>query len=194
MEQSEKQFPSGKWIAFNFMGWLSGIALILLLSKLFEKAGLESFRFFIGFGMASGMSIFQWLVLRKVFPVNPGWIWWSILAMGLPFLVNDALSAFFNISLDENYLPVSIACGVLLLSYFQYSVLNDHYNDVGKWIPVSTAAWLLAAAMLIAIKYTMQMEGNDWLLLSLNVFLILSGGPLVGWLTGLKMKKIVSSK
>jgi hypothetical protein len=181
---SKKSFSIRLWIGYTFLGWFSGILFIIFLSSFFDGLGIESMQFYIGLGMGATIGFVQWHLLKRAgLGIQHGWVWHSLLGLGLPFLIFDLLSKA-GWSLHELYLPVCVSTGGLLISLFQYRLLKPALPKANYWIAGSFAAWLLAAGTVLFIDYTKYVSSNNWVLFFLNLFLILFGGVVLGVITG----------
>ena len=185
-----KQWTLASWVKASFWGWLLGVALILVLSSILGSFGIEDMQFYLGVGMGAGVGFAQWWVLQKTMPMSKNWIWFSALALGVPFVVLDqAIAGTF-----AHKVPASIACGALILGLFQFVLLKKHSTKAAWWIPGCAVAWLLAVVTVFSIDYTKYLAlPNLWTAL-LNLLLILAGGIVLGLVSGIVLKKLLEHR
>lgn len=180
-----------RWIKATFLGWLVGVVLIVVLSSLLDAIGIEDMQFYLGVGMGAGVSFFQWRVLRKFVPVNSNWIWFSVLGMGIPFVIMD----FFMTAQTSQKLVISISVCALITGVIQYFLLKQYSPKSQLWILASFLGWTLAALAIHAIDYTMKMRVVIPPLAGafINLLLILGSGVVLGVITGIVLKRILPS-
>ena len=174
---------SSKWMKACIAGWFAGIALILILSSSFEGLGISNMQFFLGVGMGAGIGFAQWLVLKKAAGISKVWIGYSMLGLGLPFLIFDLLKIYTALSMGSYYILLSICIAGLLAGLLQYLILKKHASNAAMWIVRSFAGWTFSALTVFAVDYTKYVSSNNWVLFSLNLVLILSGGFVLGFVT-----------
>lgn len=188
----QKQFRITRWTKATFLGWLLGVIFILLLSSVLDFIGIEHMQFYLGVGMGAGVGFTQWLLLKKNTAVkNKNWIWFSVLGMGIPFVILDLI-----LKTNTNYKPVlGISFGALALGLLQYSVLKKYSAKAGVWIFGCFAGWSLAVLTTFSINYTMRLSGilSTLALAFINLVLILAGGIVLGIVTGIAMNKILKN-
>lgn len=177
----------GKWLWVTFAGWFLGVVLILVLSGMFDSLEIEGFQFYLGVGMGLGVGVVQWLLLRK----KVSWLWFaaSTVGMGLPFVFFD----FFPLISGDFKLPVCVFLGSVLTGSLQFLLLKTKGANALIWIPGSIAGWTVAACSVFLINLTRQIKVSGYMNLVLalvNLVLILSGGVILGLLTGLSIKRI----
>lgn len=185
------QFSITRWVVSTFVGWLLGIAFILLLSGLFDSVGIEDMQFYLGIGMGAGVGFMQWRLLRKVHLIDLRWIWFSVVGLGTPFLVFDLVRYLTGKSLGSYYLPISIMLAGLLVGLFQFKILSKLVFKAKYWILMSFLGWALAALTIAGIDFLKGLSNNNWVMFSVNLFLILAGGIILGITTGPSMAKIL---
>jgi len=180
---------TGRWIKFTFLGWLLGMALIIILSMILESMGITGMQFYVGVGMGAGVGLMQWLLLRKHIGMKSTWISASILGMGIPFILFDL---FTN---NSSYaLLFSVSLGGLLSGMLQYELIKNLFPNATLWIRGSFIGWTISALTVQLINYTMTMVSSgmtNLLLALLNLGLILSGGLFLGLVTKITWKKMV---
>lgn len=190
METTNKAaFSSKKWILNSFAGWFAGILLILLFSSILEAMGIHHQQFYLGLGMGMGVCTMQWLQLRKHLSVSYWWVVSAAAGLGLPFVIFDLLPD----GILGNYLPYAIAVGGLLAGLFQYLQMRTVARGAGRWVYGCWISWTAAVATVFLIDYTSRISIAVLLLAIINFALILAGGIIQGWISGLFMKRIVAA-
>jgi hypothetical protein len=183
-------FSIKRWVRACFLGWLLGVILVLLLSSFLDFMGIENLQFYLGTGMGAGIGFAQWHQLRKYLKVNTYWILASIFGMTLPFLIVDQLS----FGTYEQKLPVCIALGGLVVGLLQYLLLKPNLNGSQLWIAGSVISWILGSSMVFLVNYTKQLNHdlfNNLILALINLILILSGGVVIGLVSGAITKRLL---
>lgn len=172
-----------------------GIGLLIAVSGLLEilhfagKSGQGA----IGLGMGMGVGIMQWLIIRKYVSNGLTWIWCLLGGLGIPFLVYDYLSTWIPYSADI-MVAVVAAIGAVITSLLQYYfVLKPVTCRANLWIPYSTVGWvsynlLFGVYMMFDVIHMRNILG-----IILAFTLVFGGGPLMGYITGLGLKTIMSS-
>lgn len=182
-------FPLKKWVLFNFLGWVLGIIIVLILSSTFDAIGIESLQFFVAVGIGFGVGLLQWLLLKRHFNISSKWIGRTILGMTIPFLIADVLKHFDILDLKSLFIPICVAIGSILVGLFQGRLLTRVNISQQKWIIASFFAWMLIAFSLFGIEYTNSISSNVILTFAINLALILSGGIILGMITGALLSK-----
>lgn len=177
-------FNLSRWISFTFLGWFLGIVLILVLSSTLDTLGVEDLQFFLGLGMGCGIGFAQWIRLKKYPGISIKWVWYTIIGLGVPFLFFDLLSQFEIFSLRDFYIPVCVLFSGLMTGWLQGILLKHHIPNPSSWILISLLGWAVAALTIVGVEYTKFLSDNNWVLFSLNLLLLLSGGPILGYITG----------
>ncbi|MCB0528480.1 MAG: hypothetical protein KDC61_15490 [Saprospiraceae bacterium] len=185
----EHQTKHPGWLKANILGWLLGFVVVLVLSGSFDAMGIERLQFFLGVGMGAGVGFMQWRVLRKSAGIGTRWIWYSVLGLGGAFLFFDVLKYFSGHSGSPYYILMSTALGGLLAGMLQYGLLKATLPNAGMWTRGSFSGWLLAVLTVLSLDYTKYVSSNNWVLFTLNILLILAGGPVLGVVTGFFLKK-----
>ena len=187
-------FNSRKWILFTSIGWVLGIALILILLIPLESLKINvGGQAIVGIGMSAGVGFMQWLLLKQKSPVRINWIWLSILGFSLPFILFDVLAYFIKIS-PEIYVPIATALSGVLAGWLQARfVLKCSAEDSRGWILFSFLGWFTATIITFLIfRFNMYIEKHVAIFIAFAALFI--GGPLLGYITGLKMKILVDQK
>lgn len=180
-----------KWMWMNFAGWVLGIVLVLTLSVLFDSLRIEGWQFIVGLGMGLGIGFMQWLSLRKVIPVSGNWILFTALGLSLPFLIfdlavsNDGQNVGYNFS----YLLISVLLGCIITGLLQRNLLKRSGIIIKDWVLANIVGWMLAVGAFSAINFTRGLPWTTLELFALNLALMLAGGPILGYATGIALKK-----
>ncbi len=141
--------------------------------------------------MGAGVGAAQWFVLRRVMHIDKRWMWFSIIGMGIPFLVMD----LFLKDMLTHKLPLEMSISAVLVSLLQFNLLKSHFSKAYWWIFGCTIGWCLAVATVFTIDYTNGLKEvihSNLALAGINLLLILSGGIVLGIVTGVLMKRILN--
>ena len=180
------------WIKATFPGWLLGVVFILLLSSLLDSVGIEHMQFYLGVGMGTGVGFTQWLFLKKSLKMDVRWFLYSILGMGLPFIIVDLLPE----GMIAHKIATGISMGALTTGVMQHLLLKIHTRQAILLIPYSFIGWTMGVLTVFIIDYTMALKpilSNNLLLALINLLLILGGGLVLGFITGFFWKHIDTS-
>ncbi len=180
------------WIKATFLGWLLGVVLILVLSSLLDSAGIDHMQFYLGVGMGTGVGFTQWLFLKKSLKMDVRWFLYSILGMGLPFIIVDLLPE----GMIAHKIATGISMGALTTGVMQHLLLKIQTRQAILWIPYSFIGWTMGVLTVFIIDYTMALKpilSNNLLLALINLLLILGGGLVLGFITGFFWKHIDTS-
>lgn len=178
-----------KWTLSTFLGWLLSVVFILILSGIFDGLGIEGYQFYLGISVGLGVGLTQWLRLRKYSSISIKWVWYTALGAGLPFLIFDLLKIYGHINFGERYLLYSVSVAGLSVGIMQYLLLKPYSPQAINWIPVSLVGWVCSALTVIAINSSMQYIKQPLLGFIVNLSLILSGGIVLGLITGSSIAK-----
>ena len=148
-----------QWIVANVAGWIFYSFIVALPFNLI--------RFSVGIGLF--ISIFQWLVLKKHMGVDTMWIWVGSLSYGIYIISLSLVSGGL-----ETFLLSTLV--LFLVGFLQRSVLDNHFDNSGRWVVASGLAG--ASALILSIIAS--------LFLSKTSLLIVWGiyGGVYGTLTG----------
>lgn len=171
-----------------------GVVLILMLSSFLDSIGIEHMQFYLGIGMGAGVGLAQWFSLRRWHPVSLSWLWFSIIGMGIPFIIMDYLLP----NLLEYKIPIAMASGSLCVGWLQSRLLKSP-SSTKLWTIASFLGWTAGGLTVLLINYTMRLQPNAsriiiLLLAVVNLVLILSGGIVLGVITGKAWKKILPAE
>jgi hypothetical protein len=161
-----------------------GFIFILLLSSTLDVLGIHNMQFFLGVGMASGVGIMQWRMLNRKKRISKNWIWHSILALGGSLLCYDIASISFDYVRGNESLFYCLMLGAVLAGTLQYRILAPQYGKARLWIPACILGWTGAIGTVLMIDIVKHFFESKWLLFSINLTLILSGGLVIGLITG----------
>ncbi|MDX1685895.1 MAG: hypothetical protein R3275_11715 [Saprospiraceae bacterium] len=179
----QNTFPFRKWLIYNSIGWLLGFIFILVIASTFDALGIHNLQFFLGAGIGAGVGLAQWMVLRKLNDIGGRWILFTVVGLGIPFLIADILGIIGIESLIED-LQVGIIAGGLLAAYLQSKILKSYGVTTSQWITASLLAWILIGLLVYGMRFTDLIWHNRWFGFFTNLAILLSGGPIIGWITG----------
>ena len=185
-------FTFKKWILYSFSGWVLGFCLVLLFSVLFDVLGISGFQFVLGLGMGTGIATTQYVLLRKHF--NLGWEWLLAMSacMTLPFLVMDIINRLPGVSFPASrFMLLCTALGGALSGYYFRRILKAK----GKTTHWTLAAgyflgWTFSGMAIRVIDYIQPNPDSPMITFTINVLLILSGGLIIGVLTGMPLRNL----
>ncbi len=185
-----------RWVWFTALGWLTGFACTMLIIFLFEALHIGN-QSMIGIGMGAGVGLIQALLLKRYQLSGKHWFWSTFIGMSVPYLLYDLVSLFISMR-PETILPIATALGGLLAGTLQYyTVLKPHPGSSRYWILLTAVGWLLAHGFLLflfANEKLKQLEVPVILILVFAISCILSGGPILGLITGKSMVKVVQQQ
>lgn len=176
------------WTRRTFLGWFVGVALLLALSAVLEAAGVHDMQFHVGLAMAAGVALCQVPLVRARFGVASAWVWASALGMGVPFLVVD----LWQPATMSTRLLLSACLGGLGAGVLQMLVLRHRVTRPAGWVLGTSLGWTLATALVQATSLTMAYRPPRafmLLLAALNLVIILSASVVLGWVTGLTVRR-----
>ena len=188
------KFPMKKWLTYNFFGWLLGTILVLIFSSTFDAMGIEDLQFFIAIGIGLGIGIAQWLVLKNITEIKINWITVTIVGLTIPFLIADILRYYELLILKSLFIPICVGVGSLLVGFFQSKLLKRLNIGLLNWIIVSFISWGLIALAVYSVEYTNLISDNVWFGFVTNLVLLLSGGIILGIITGKHLEKTMKSE
>jgi hypothetical protein len=193
-----KPFTVLSWTLNNLLGWLIGFALVMVVGIPLE--GLHIFnQAMIGIGMGAGVGLIQNRAINKHLEVKAKWFWCTFIGMSVPYILNDLLSPMFKF-LTEETLPVVTTVGGLLIGIFHYQfILKNKIPNSKSWILFSCIGWAAAHWVLLLFAYFVNYKSlNHWDIpvffkVAPVVLVILSGGPILGLVTGRKIIGMLGS-
>lgn len=183
-------FPVKLWIKANFIGWLLGIILVLILSSTMDAIGIEDLQFFVAIAMGLAIGTVQYRVLKRVWAVSKRWIWHTSIALTIPFVLVDVLRYLDVLNLGDFFIPISVGLASILMGYAQSRLLKIHGIYAKGWIAGSFLSWVLAAASVYIVQFTNQLEFHVSILFVLNCILLLSGGLILGAISAIFLKRL----
>lgn len=181
------------WIQASFRGWLLGFVLVLAGSISLEAVGIEHAQFMVGVGMGAGVGLGQ---ARAAIWLEERWRWAlaSTLGMGGAFVVFELLVLFGVEFGSLQRMLLSVGCGALLTGLLQARVLRERVRIEGAawWILASAIGWLAACGVAMSGTTLSELLGaGRWLSFAISLGAILGGGPVLGALTGLALKRLL---
>jgi hypothetical protein len=169
-----------------------GIFLLIALSGVLDSIGIQNMQFYIGLGIGAGVGFAQWRVLKSTIGMDKIWLLSSTIGLGLPFLGFDLVRFFTGWSLGNWYIPICILLASALCGLVQQGVLLRMGFRARSWMFVCVAGWTLAAFTVISMDYLKALSTNNWVMFSVNLFLILFGGVVLGFITGLSLRRMLA--
>ncbi len=182
-------FPTRKWLTYNFFGWLLGTIFVLILSSSFDAIGIENLQFFIAVGVGLGIGTAQWMILKRITEIKKNWITVTVIGLTIPFLIADILRYFELLNLESLFIPVCVGIGSLLVGFLQSKLLKNYNIGMLNWIIISFFSWILIALAVSSVEYTHLISKNVWFGFFTNLTLLLSGGIILGFITGKHLKR-----
>lgn len=186
------------WVLYTSIGWITGIALYILLTRVSEQLGLQLHdgQTLIGIGLSAGVGLFQWMLIRKQSENGFKWFWSLFVGMSLPFIMVDLISAVVNLNPHAVALDVQIMgllcttiIGASLAGYFQYRFVLDKTEMASNWITYQSLSWMIGFVP-IAIYLGAPTLGITQVTALLIAVL---GGPLMGYFTARRIVRIYES-
>jgi hypothetical protein len=205
MAQVKKSsFTISKWILFTTIGWVTGFILAMVIAEPLDTIKLEFFG--LGLGMATGIGLLQWVALRKQKYINSKWIWFTIAGLGSSYFLFDILMVILNSSKFPFtteivsfgiILTLATTFGAYIIGYLQYKFMLKKYFNISKsWIHYNMLGWLICS-LIISGYFTLfgglHLERTTMGTL-LNIFVVLIGGPIIGFTTGKSIVSIVENR
>ncbi len=187
--EAKTNFPMRKWLIYNSLGWLSGTILVLIFSSIFDAIGIENLQFIVAVGIGLGIGIAQWLVLKNIIALKTTWITVTVIGLTIPFLIADILRYFELLNLKSLFIPICVGTGSILVGSLQSKLLKDYNIGLLNWLVVSFFSWLLIALAVYSVEYTHLISRNVWFGFITNLVLLLSGGIIIGIITGKYLEK-----
>ncbi|MCP3933628.1 MAG: hypothetical protein GY705_31560 [Bacteroidetes bacterium] len=187
--EAKTNFPMRKWLIYNSLGWLSGTILVLIFSSTFDAIGIENLQFIVAVGIGLGIGIAQWLVLKNIIALKTTWITVTVIGLTIPFLIADILRYFELLNLKSLFIPICVGTGSILVGSLQSKLLKDYNIGLLNWLVVSFFSWLLIALAVYSVEYTHLISRNVWFGFITNLVLLLSGGIIIGIITGKYLEK-----
>ncbi len=193
-----------KWILFSTIGWIIGFILAMLIVEPLDTIKLEFFG--IGLGIAIGIGSLQWILLKKQNHIDIRWIWFTITGLGSSYFLFDVLiiilkSSHLNIQLEGAFFMIIItlatALGSYLSGWLQYRfILRKYFNNSKSWILYNFLGWTICSLIISAyfsLFGSMHLERTT-MGMFLNIFVVFSGGPIIGIITGKNIVTILKTR
>lgn len=158
---------------------------------------------FTSFGLMVGLvvGLMQWLAIRR-FAITPQWIWLSALGIGAGFfLVEGALwilarTADIHFKQDEAFyfVPVETAIGGLACGWLQSKYQLYRVSTATGWTRTQFISWFTITAVIVVWAFitSVLIKGRYPVLLMMNFLFIFGPGALLGWMSGRKLKSMLS--
>jgi hypothetical protein len=190
--ESVKTLSVKTWTVYTSIGWLIGVALVLLIGIPLDSLKIVG-QAMVGIGMGAGIGLMQWLVLRKHIKINSNWFWFSLLGLGIPYILFDIFSEFTGLK-TEYYLPIATALGGLFSGYLLYRfILSKIAGNAKNWILYSFMGWLLAHLVTVLLFITNNSIPR-YIAIPLAFVYVLIGGPILGMITGRSIVSILKNR
>ena len=182
-----------RWIWLTIAGWFIGVLLVIgigILGGIIFKGNKDlGGQAIIGIGMGIGVGLMQWILLRKYLPGALNWLWFSIIGFTFAYVVFDVAGSLINVKFDVGMvLPLVTMIGALISGWLQYAfVLKKNVANSKGWILKNAIAWLLAHVLTMGmffIKIPTQQGVLLALIVAIAFIFLLTGGPLLGFITG----------
>ncbi|MBL7847034.1 MAG: hypothetical protein JNL40_06165 [Cyclobacteriaceae bacterium] len=186
------------WILHTSLGWIVGIVLFEYLTRLGHNLNLQMHdgQSLVGLSMGAGVGLTQWLLLRKHAKGAFKWFWSLFLGFSFPFVMVDLVSAMVGLNPETVPLDVQIlgllcttVIGSSVAGYFQYNALMKSTESSDNWIMYHSMAWVACFLPMAIYLASQHFEANQ----AAGIFILMLGGPLLGFLTGMRMIKIFSA-
>lgn len=122
-----------------------------------------------------GTGIYQFSMLKKIFPVSKSWVYSLLIGFALTELIICLILLQMHVNryelrfIEGKPLPEALffACAGLIVGLFQWPILKRYFNRSGLWIVASALGW-----------------GVCVLPTTINVFAFIAGALLYGAITG----------
>jgi hypothetical protein len=193
-----------RWIWFSFAGWFIG--LVFMLASIDPVSKLKIEIFWIGASMSAGLGLMQWLAIRKLPHITINWLWFTIVGIGgvylffnVVYLFFNSLHVFDNLKTDNMVFIVPIASpfGGWLAGWLQHRYILAQISPTSKrWIWRSSLSWLACSIVIISYMEAAGVYGFHHYAIGkvMNTIIVLSGGPMIGWITGTTLVSILNEK
>jgi len=168
-----------RWVLATFGGWLLGVVVTILLAAISEGVHLGN-QFAVGIGMGWGVGFAQWRIARKWFGATSLWMWATVVAMGMPFVLTDVIAkqSFGN---ERIFLFLNVALGALLLGLFEWLILRTQSKRAHLCIFMNIVGWMLPA---VGISLMPSGHPESFLAIIFNISVVAFGGVVLGIVSG----------
>jgi len=180
-------------------GWLLGMAAAIASAGIAEWTGF-TFTIF-GLVVAAVVGLMQWLVIRS-FAISTRWISYTAIGIASGFFLIEALLrilamvADIHFKQDEVFLffPLEAALGGLACGWLQSRYQLSQVSKAKGWILTQFFSWFVPMTLLVGWFYvtTTLTHSRDSVLLYMNFVFIFGPGALIGWISGKKLKLMLS--
>lgn len=139
-----------RWIRSSGLGWLLGLALVIVLVLLGDllASGDGGSQFMVGVGIGLGVGYAQGRILRAWLGRAMHWIVASTVGMGALFVVHD-----IAVAMDREFpfsLPLYVLGGSLLTGLWQ-GVLLRRVSERAHWWPIASVVGWSVPALCVAL-------------------------------------------
>jgi hypothetical protein len=173
-----------KWIWYHLAGSFLGVVLTIAFDSVLEWLKVPASQVAVGMGMGTAIGLMQWAVLRR-YGIHQTWIWLTVAGFTLGYVLFEWVGAPLWTWGDGYALVIATVASALLTGWLQYRfVLKAIPGTSTRWIGVYTLGWLLAHVAASISGPLMRSHIPRTLIFTLNISLILSAGPILGWVTG----------
>lgn len=185
--------PTGllaSWTRTTFAGWCLGFALALLAIAVSGVVGLGDTQFPVGLGMGLGVGLIQARRLARTTELRRGWTLATVAGVTAPQLAFDIAQRVIG---DLPWsLPAVVVAGGLIAGVLQAHLLRRLTRRAALWIPASLLGWAAGAATVAVPWQSMPLPGIAGALL--YVAILLSGGVLLGLVTGVALTSLLRDR
>ncbi len=179
-----------RWILSTFLGWLIGIAAVIVLAMLWDSLGIGTAQFMVGLGMGTGVGIMQSRQLRPWLGNPWPWIYASVIGMSVPFILADVISALGGLPF---MLPLFVLLSGLFAGFLQSRLLRPHSRSSQWWIAASAVAWILAAGVIPLSDALDQLLDLGPIGALVTILIWLAGGAIHGVISGSSLIRILGT-
>lgn len=147
------------------------------------------------------VGLMQWLAIRR-FAITPQWIWLSALGIGAGFFLVEgtlwilARTADIHFKQDEAFyfVPVETAIGGLACGWLQSKYQLYRVSTATGWTRTQFISWFTITAVIVVWAFitSVLIKGRYPVLLMMNFLFIFGPGALLGWMSGRKLKSMLS--
>ena len=173
-----------RWIWYHLAGSFLAVVLAIAFDAILEWLKLPPSQVAVGLGMGTAIGLMQWAVLRR-YGIPRTWIWFTWVGFSLGYVLFTWLGKPLWDWADGNALLVATLVSALIVGWLQYRfILKDIPGVSSRWIWVYTLGWILANLAAEVTGYLIRTPLPRALVFTFNIILILSAGPILGWVTG----------
>jgi hypothetical protein len=172
----------GMWVLANGISWVAGAIITIILSYSVIIIYPEENNLLVGLGLGGAVGFAQWLVFRKRLSISSRWILYSVIGLGIPFIIGVVLEQAGTLP-DSWAASEAIAftlvgsVGGLIAGLLQSHILRPYSSRAGWWVAFSTLGW-----------------GVTWLsVTAISEIVWIIGGVILGIVTGYPLLWILNS-